>query len=318
MYRILFLLVLLSGCVAGKRQTKHLIKVGGGDTQVTDFFLTPGSELVYSAYNNKISVYNLSGSKLVSSFEYPDSVEIQTMVLSADSSLLVVGTRQGIVYVQNLLLNTRASFKPTDKQITSLAIDSSNTMIVCGTINGSVFIMDIEGELIRRMDSHKRLVSGLLFINNGQILVSSGLDGKVFLTYLNEQYYTVFISNKKSPCRSIAFDTASHTLLAAYDNGKIYKFTIKTGKQPFLLETKRITGWATDVASLNNSDVSAACSADGTIRIFIPFDQSYKYSFKSTVKQIQFLTNKQSSIYLLVSVEGKGLYILSALDMELK
>jgi WD40 repeat protein len=318
MYRILFLLIFMAGCAVERRHSEYLKEIGPQNVNVTDFHISPTCQFVFSAYKNKISIYKIDDSELVNTIEYPDSVTIQAIALSADSTLLITGSRQGDIYIHHLFLNTMESFKIIEEPITSIAIDTLNELIACGTFNGSVFIMKVNGEVINRQDSHKKLVSTLAFNPNQQILASSGLDGKVFFTYLKDQYYSSYISDRKSPCRSIAFNQAGNSLIAAYDNGKIYKYNIETEISPLPSETKHITGWITDVSFKNDSETFLASSSNGRIKIYLPFGMAYKFKFKQSVKQALFLNKDKYYLYAIVSLEGKGLILLSATNMELK
>lgn len=318
MYRILFLLVLFAGCATEKRHSSFLKEIGPQNVNVTDFLISTGGQFVFSAFKNKISIYKIDDSELVNTIEYPDSVTIQAMALSADSSLLITGSRQGDIYIHHLFLNTRESFKIIGEPITAIAFDSSNALIACGTYNGSVFILNVNGEIINRQDSHKKLVSTVTFNPNRQILASSGLDGKVFFTYMNDQYYSSYISDRKSPCRSIAFNQAGNSLIAGYDNGKIYKYKIETEISLLPAETKHITGWITDVSFKNDGESFLASSSNGRIKILLPFGMAYKFKFKQSVKQTLFLNKDKYYLYAIVSLEGKGLILLSAINMELK
>ena len=318
MYRLLVLLILLPACAVEKQHKSHLKKIGNEDVSVTDFLVSPGDKCVFSAINNKIYVIGIENSKTIDSIIYPENTVIQCIALSSDSTYLIAGTRSGEIYIQNLRLNTIEPIKLSDSQISALALNSSNTMIACGTLDGSVFVLDINGNVLNRQNYHEDLVSKLKFDNTDQILASSGLDGNVYLNYINEEYRISCIFDKESPCRGFSFNNKGDTLLAGYDNGRIYMLKFDSFTWDLTEQIAHLNGWITDISFTSIEKGFSISSTNGTVIIFLTVGYVYKYKFNNSVRQLHLIVNPNKQLSVIVSLEGKGLYLLSAKNMHLK
>ena len=289
--------------------------IGPRDVDVKDFCTTPSGSYVYTAVQNRITLYEIFSGKQINTFQYKHTENIRSIALTSDSTFLIAGTDQGILLLQNLLDNKVDSIKLSNFPVTSVTINAFNSRIASGTSDGEIILTDISGGSMKSLSPHDDVVTDLEFSNDGTLLLSSCMDGRIVVTDLSEATVFYCLTKKSSPCRDISINEKTSSLLASYDNGKVYKWNIKADKAFVFDRGFPHRGWTTGVTYHRDNYTWASCTSSGNIKINTAFGSPYKTKIEGIATRVEFSYEQDPMLLLLVSVYKGGLILLSAKNM---
>lgn len=312
---LIFLLFASVPLTAQKESFRH---IGPVDADIRDFCVSPGGSHVYMVSGNSISLYDLAKGQQLDHFEWFDRGAILSMALTSDSTIIVFGTEDGSMAIQNLLDGSVEWISLSEHPVTSVALNAFDSQIACGGSRGEIFLTDISGGSRQDLKPHDKLVTDLEFTHDGSQLLSSDMDGKIVVTIMSGELPYYELHEGRSPCRAISCSADGTGLLASFDNGDVLKWMIKTGGS-FVFDRKvHHLGWVLDASYHPVKNVWASCTSLGKITLHSLFGNTYTAKVKGLATRVEFCPRPDNSLHLLVSVYQGGLLYFSANDMKLK
>jgi WD40 repeat protein len=311
---ILFALIFCNNLMAKRIPARQ---IGPGNVNVRSFCLTNNGEYVFAAIENKIKVYEVASGNLKNTIQYKDSSAIQSVALSADSSILVSGLADGVVVLHELANDKYKLIQISEVRITTVDVDINAGLIVSGTFDGEIMLLDTDGLLVEKFKLHDGVVTKAVFSANAKLLVSSGMDGKINIIDLPGRRKPYCLSENNSPSRDVIINNDITGLLSSCDDGKVIKWMIKSDENFAPAGKYKQNGWVSSICYYKDNISWAACTSNGYVNIYTPIGFVYGTRFKYPLNQIGFVQLQNSELTVIISVYKRGLIIIDAGEMKM-
>ena len=312
----IFLFLLLLAC----RSHAQYSSFPTDSKMIYSICLTQSGEVLAAADGNTIKAFSTRSLELITEFRGGHKDQILAIDISADSTLLVSGGRDGLVVLWHFIdKRIIRSLDFSQGRITSLKISPSGKYLLAGSTDHKAYLYDISGnKLIREFADHSEVITSVAFSPDEKYFASSSVDKTIRLYDLESRSLITSLKAHRTWIRHISFSEYGTRLVSCGDDAKMIIWNISDIRNPEIYDKIKIkSSWLLSVDAHRENRVYALGSFNGRAYITGAFGR-YSADVKSPVTQVLLMPNKGIYLEIIAATRGKGVLKVNARDMNLK
>lgn len=290
--------------------------IGPADITANAVSIYEEGGIIYMGTDEGLLVCDQASGELIRTVSDPVLSSVQALAISKDGSLLVAGLRNGNLIFYRPETGKSSTIECAQSQITSLDMVWFANVLIAGTRDGEVIRLDTTGQILGRYKNHNDLITRVELSPAGNILLSASIDGRITIMDLDKENINYSVDLKKTPAFDAALNLGIRSLITTGSN-RVSAWILGYDYKRTLLKHFYLKGWVSGVDITPNGDAWAACSVNGEILVHTGIC-NYSGLLKGvTLNSIRFVKTADKILYLVVTTEGKGVRLVSTLDMKI-
>ena len=299
--------------------SRDFLNIQADNKNIFDFAFSSKGNLVAITQESSVMIYDSYSGKYIDKLISPDSNELRSIFFSNDSTKLVTGDVSGTVQVWDL--NTKKilqSIRLHQGPILDLLLAYNNDVIVSASADNTIKVFNLKSnELIYDLDRHLDDVLSIDFDAKREILASASADKTIKLWDCKNGRIISSIEQFQVWHRQVKFSINANQLIVCSDNSKIRILNTANLRNVTLQNTlKESQGWLTSLDIYKDGSSMIAGGINGELTI-LSNNYLYKYNLEVPITKVAFMPTNSPYFLIAASTLGKGLFILSADQMNL-
>jgi WD40 repeat protein len=306
-------------CHASIAQIKSM---GKPKSFVYDISFSKGGAWLAATEGKKLNLFDVNTTQLIKRFSNGHTEDILSVDISADSSRLVSGGKDGRVVIWDT--NTGNILQTIDAHngvVTAVKFHPIAEIVISAGADNKIVVYDFaKQDLMYQWEQHEDDVLSLAINPEGTILASGGADKSIWLWDLKSGTDLQRLLAHKSWIRSLVFSEDGNKLLSVGDDSRITVWHLdekKTATKSFSI--KHGGGWlfGVDIKGQNpKSEVITSVGMNGKVNIRTPVG-GYMLKVKRPIHKALLKPRNGNLIKIALATRGKGILIVEAKDMEM-
>ncbi|MFO7576000.1 MAG: hypothetical protein R6W67_12665 [Bacteroidales bacterium] len=316
---ILFGLLILQAVDTHSQKVNHQ-KYQGADLYVYDFCFSPGGSIM--AYTDGLTVRLCNPHSMESGNHLSGghTDRILSIDMSADSSMMATGGKDGIILIWNL--HTGTVIKRLDynhSMVTALRFDPSGTGIVSGSLDGRLVYYDLSEERIRYENNvHDKIITAVAVSPGGGIIASAGADRVLYITETTTGNIILNTPDHKNWIRDLEFSPDGSRLATCGDDRTVITYNTENS-----LNILRMPGGIKESGRINSVDInndnsSLVIGLDNGLIVVRTVYSRYVVNIGKPVTEVRFMPGTGAEVILVAATYGSGLLRIPMAELKLK
>lgn len=278
---------------------------------IYDVCFSPNGEIIAIADKHSVKIYDFDERKLVNEFKGGHKDHVMAVEISGDSTMLVSGSKDGIVVVWDLISgDILTTFNNHNGIVTSISISSDSRYMSSGATDNVVILYDLSNlSVIEEFRAHEDDVMVVNFSPDGKMLASGGGDSNIYMYDVIDREIITKLKDHTDWVRDLAFDPDTAFLTSVGDDG-IYFWSIADRDNMFKRRKTDNPGhWKTSISYMGQSRTYVISTIRGIIYVITPHSVSTK-DLEIPVNKVINRPVKSIFFTIVAATRGKGVVVI--------
>ncbi len=285
---------------------------------IYDATFSEHGQVLFVADGTSIKAFLFDDRKLIKQFDNEHTSQIMSLSVSADSTLIVSGDRNG-----KLVLHCMESgqslhvFSDHTGIIMSTDISTDKKFMASGSTDNNVVLYDLlKMETIDVFQVHDDDVLGIKFSPDGRWLVSVGADGKIAVFDMKYRKLHHLVQDFDFFVRDVDFSHDGQSFITGGDDGHYYSWNIdEKSNIRMTRSTLSLFHWITSVSHSGSEPVFVLANTRGNIHLIATIFR-LTTNIKVPVNTVLLRPRADHKVEIIAATRGKGIVYIEGKDMR--
>lgn len=287
---------------------------------IYDATFSKHGKVLFVADGMGIKAFSFDDRNLIKEFNNEHTSQIMSLSVSADSTLIASGDRDGKLVLHNME-NGRSlhTFHNHNGIIMSIDVSDDNKFLATGSADNTVVLYDLSKmEVIDVFRIHADDVTGVSFSPDTRWLVSTDVDGKVAVFDMENQKLHRVLEDLDFFVRDVDFSNDGQFFITVGDDGRYYTWRITEAGNIRMTRSSRVLNhWITSINYSLSEPVFVVANTRGHIRLFAPVTR-LSTNVKVPVNTVLLRPREDNRIEIVAATRGKGIVFIDGRDMRVR
>lgn len=287
---------------------------------IYDATFSKHGKVLFVADGMSIKAFSFDARNLIREFDNEHTSQIMSLSVSADSTLIASGDRDGKLVLHGLENgHSLHTFHDHDGIIMSIDISADNKFLATGSTDNNVVLYDLSTmEVIDIFRVHNDDVLGVKFSPEGRWLVSVCADGKIAVFDMENKKLHRLLEDLDFFVRDVAFSHDGQLFITVGDDGRYYTWRItEVGNIRMTRSSRVLNHWITSINYSRSEPVFVVANTRGHIRLFATVTR-LSTNIKVPVNTVLLRPREDNRIEIVAATRGKGIVFIDGRDMRVR
>ena len=283
---------------------------------VYDIAFSENGDALFVTDIASIRAFRFGDGELIGIFSSGKQAHILALALTSDSLFLAGADLEGNLFLWDMMTRELIhSAKPHNGPVFSISISTCNRYLASGS-NQKFELYDLHTfDEIKAFEVFSDDVTDLKFSQDGRWLGAVGADGNIALVSL-EDLELKSKPSRNTFLRTLDFNHSGNSLLTAGDDGNLTLWNIsEDGGLRERYSQRASPGWLTSVHFRPGENVYLSTDLRGRLRMFF-LNTTAKKNLNILIHKARFKPGQDQYFFIAAATHGKGVLIISSLDLE--
>jgi len=287
---------------------------------IFDATLSKHGQVLFVADGTDIKAFSFDDRNLIREFSNEHTSQIMSISVSADSTLLASGDRDGKLVLHNIQnghgLHT---FQDNNGIIMSIDISADIKYMATGSTDNKVILYDLSKmEVIEIFGVHTDHVLGVKFSPDARWLVSVGADGKIAVFDIENKKLLRLLEDLDFFVRDVAFSNDGQSFITVGDDSRYYTWRItEMGNIRMIRSSRALNHWITSISHSPLDPVFVIANTRGHVNLLRGSSRMIA-NVRVPVNTVLLRPREDRIVEIIVATRGRGIVYIHGLDMKIK
>ncbi|MBE0675707.1 MAG: hypothetical protein IH591_13685 [Bacteroidales bacterium] len=299
--------MLISSAVLSQK-TNHL-KYQVSDPYVYDFCFSRGGTILAYTDGMTVRLCNPHTMEQSNHLSGGHTDRILTIDMSADSSMIATGGRDGLILIWDRLTGSVINRLDYNREmVTAISFDPSGTGIISGSLDGRLVYYDLSEDKIRfEKNVHQKIITAVAVSPIGGIIASVGADKILYITETTTGNVILNTSDHMNWIRDLEFSPDGSRMATSGDDRNVMVYNtsnrLNINKMPGKIkEPGRINS-----VDINNDNMSLVFGLDNGQLMVRTVYSRYSINIGKPVTEVKFIPGMGMDVVLVAATYGSGI-----------